>query len=101
MLVDFKPAGSAKGVTAAKSRGRKYVRNHGYGGSTRTEFQASAPRGNGITSAYSKAAAFGDLLTPVASAIDLKADYDAKNGASTKMAWVFYFAVASTKIIAR
>ena len=34
-------SGSAKGVTAAKVRGRKYIRNRGYGGSTRTEFQAS------------------------------------------------------------
>ena len=34
-------SGSAKGVTAAKTRGRKYIRNRGYGGSTRTEFQAS------------------------------------------------------------
>ena len=25
-------SGSAKGVTAAKSRGRKYIRNRGYGG---------------------------------------------------------------------
>ena len=34
-------SGSAKGVTAAKTRGRKYIRNRGYGGSSRTEFQAS------------------------------------------------------------
>ena len=34
-------SGSAKGVTAAKVRCRKYIRNHGYGGSTRTEFQSS------------------------------------------------------------
>ena len=34
-------SGSAKGVTAAKTRGRKHIRNRGYGGSTRTEFQAS------------------------------------------------------------
>lgn len=34
-------SGSAKGVTAAKVRGRKYIRNRGYGGSTRTEFQSS------------------------------------------------------------
>lgn len=34
-------SGSAKGVTAAKSRGRKYIRNRGYGGSTRTSFQSS------------------------------------------------------------
>ena len=34
-------SGSAKGVTAAKVKSRKYIRNRGYGGSTRTEFQAS------------------------------------------------------------
>lgn len=34
-------SGSAKGVTAAKVRGRKYIRNRGYGGSTRTSDQAS------------------------------------------------------------
>ncbi len=34
-------SGSAKGVTAAKSRGRKYIRNRGYGGSVRTSAQAS------------------------------------------------------------
>ena len=34
-------SGSAKGVTAAKTRGRKYIRNRGYGGSTRTAFQSS------------------------------------------------------------
>ncbi len=34
-------SGSAKGVTAAKTMGRKYIRNRGYGGSTRTSAQAS------------------------------------------------------------
>lgn len=34
-------SGSAKGVTAAKTRGRKYIRNRGYGGSIRTSDQAS------------------------------------------------------------
>ena len=34
-------SGSAKGVTAAKVKSRKYIRNRGYGGSTRTSFQAS------------------------------------------------------------
>ena len=34
-------SGSAKGVTAAKTRGRKYIRNKGYGGSTRTAAQAA------------------------------------------------------------
>ncbi len=34
-------SGSAKGVTAAKARGRKYIRNRGYGSNARTEFQSS------------------------------------------------------------
>ena len=34
-------SGSAKGVTAAKSRGRKYIRNRGYGGAVRTAAQSS------------------------------------------------------------
>ncbi len=34
-------SGSAKGVTAAKTRGRKYIRNRGYGGAARTSYQAS------------------------------------------------------------
>ncbi len=29
-------SGSAKGVTAAKTRGRKYIRNRGYGGQIMT-----------------------------------------------------------------
>ena len=33
-------SGSAKGVTAAKMKGRKYIRNRGYGGSVRTTDQA-------------------------------------------------------------
>lgn len=182
-------SGSAKGVTAAKVKSRKYIRNRGYGGSTRTSYQASVkavfkqlsqawksltnaqilawnaaantaegrsvlgtkgkisgcnlfmrlnywvvycggsimtavptlsgieapadaavvlsssamtftleaipsdvtnlkliiqasePQGNGITRAYSKAAAFGAPLTPVTTAIDIKSDYDAKCGA--------------------
>lgn len=31
-------SGSAKGVTAAKTMGRKYIRNRGYGGGTRTAY---------------------------------------------------------------
>ena len=57
-------SGSAKGVTAAKTRGRKYIRNRGYG--------VAAP-----------AAAITSLQTPVATAINIKADYDAKNGTPT------------------
>ena len=192
-------SGSAKGVTAAKVKSRKYIRNRGYGGSTRTSYQASVkavfkrlsqawrgltnaqilawnaaantaegrsvlgtkgkisgcnlfmrlnywvvycggdimtsvpslsgveapadasvtltasamqftlasipesvtnlkliiqasePQGNGITSAYSKAAAFDSPYTPVASAIDIKAKYDAKNGAPSAGAPKVFF----------
>ena len=34
-------SGSAKGVTAAKTRGRKYIRNRGYGNASGTSSQAS------------------------------------------------------------
>ena len=34
-------SGSAKGVTAAKVRGRKYIRNRGYGGGFKTSAQAA------------------------------------------------------------
>ena len=34
-------SGSAKGVTAAKTMGRKYIRNKGYGGGVRTAAQAA------------------------------------------------------------
>ena len=192
-------SGSAKGVTAAKTRGRKYIRNRGYGGSTRTSYQssvkavfkqlsqawqgltneqilawnaaantaqgksvlgtkakisgsnlflrlnywkvycggqimtsvpalsgveapdtativlsssamtftlasipsdvsnlklviqASDPQSNGITRAYSKAAAFDDPYTPVTTAIDIKAKYDAKCGAPTAGAPKVFF----------
>ena len=43
--------------------------------------QASEPQSNGITRAYSKAAAFADPYTPVATAIDIKSAYDNKCGA--------------------
>ena len=33
-------SGSAKGVTAAKMKSRKYIRNRGYGGAVRTSDQA-------------------------------------------------------------
>ncbi len=44
---------------------------------------ASEPQSNGVNRAYSKAAAFTSLQTPVATAINIKADYDAKNGTPT------------------
>ncbi len=34
-------SGSAKGVTAAKVRGRKYIRNRGYGGGFKTAAQSA------------------------------------------------------------
>ena len=201
-------SGSAKGVTAAKVKSRKYIRNRGYGGSTRTSFQASVkavfkrlsqawqsltneqilawnsaantaegrsvlgtkgkisgcnlfmrlnywvvycggnimtavptltgvetpddatialsasamtftlptipsdvsnlklvimasePQGNGITKAYSKAAAFADPYTPVTTAIDIKSAYDAKNGApsagSPKVFFKYFYVNTAT-----
>ena len=57
--------------------------------------QASDPQGNGITRAYSKAAAFDDPSTPVATAIDIKAKYDAKCGTpsagSPKVFFKYFF----------
>lgn len=197
-------SGSAKGVTAAKTRGRKYIRNRGYGGSTRTAFQssvkavfkqlskawqgltneqilawnaaantaqgksvlgtkskisganlfmmlnywvvycggqimtavpnlsgveapaaativltpaamtftmagipadvtnlklvvqASEPQGNGITRAYSKVAAFDAPLTPVTTAIDIKAKYDAPSAGSPKVFFKYFFVNTAT-----
>ena len=201
-------SGSAKGVTAAKVKSRKYIRNRGYGGSTRTSYQASVkavfkqlsqawkgltnaqilawnaaantaegrsvlgtkgkisgcnlfmrlnywvvycggsimtavptlsgvetpddvtlvlsasamtftlasipsdvsnlklviqasdPQGNGITRAYSKAAAFDDPYTPVSTAIDIKAKYDAKCGApsagSPKVFFKYFYVNTAT-----
>ncbi len=34
-------SGSAKGVTAAKVRGRKYIRNRGYGGGFKSSAQGA------------------------------------------------------------
>ena len=59
---------------------------------------ASEPQGNGITRAYSKAAAFDDPMTPVDTAIALKAKYDAKYGAPSAGApkvFIKYFYVNS------
>ena len=50
--------GSSKGVTAAKVRSRKYIRNKGIGGSVRTStnpqrnpFSRSSPRAGNLTNA--------------------------------------------------
>ena len=53
--------------------------------------QASEPQGNGITKAYSKAAAFADPYTPVTTAIDIKSAYDGKNGAPSAGAPKVFF----------
>ena len=57
--------------------------------------QASDPQGNGITRASSKAAAFDDPSTPVATAVDIKAKYDAKCGTpsagSPKVFFKYFF----------
>ena len=201
-------SGSAKGVTAAKVKSRKYIRNRGYGGSTRTSYQASVkavfkqlsqawqgltnaqilawnaaansaegrsvlgtkskvsgcnlfmrlnywvvycggnimtavpalsgvvtpadativlsasamtftlasipdsvtnlklviqasePQSNGVTRAYSKAAAFASPYTPVATAIDIKSAYDGKNGApsagSPKVFFKYFYVNTAT-----
>ena len=47
---------------------------------------ASAPQGNGITRAYSKAAVIGGPFAVEAAEIDIKADYETKNGAPTTAA---------------
>ena len=62
--------------------------------------QASDPQGNGITRAYSKAAAFDDPSTPVATAVDIKAKYDAKCGTpsagSPKVFFKYFFVNTAT-----
>ena len=62
--------------------------------------QASDPQGNGITRAYSKVAAFDAPLTPVTTAIDIKAKYDAKCGApsagSPKVFFKYFFVNTAT-----
>lgn len=61
---------------------------------------ASEPKGNGITRAYSKAAAFDDPVTPVSTAIDIKAKYDAKCGAPSagypKVFFKYFFVNTAT-----
>ena len=47
---------------------------------------ASAPQGNGITRAYSKAAVIGGPFAVEAAEIDIKAAYETKNGAPTAAA---------------
>ena len=47
---------------------------------------ASAPQGNGITSAYSKAAVIGGPFAVEAAEIDIKAAYETKNGVPTAAA---------------
>ena len=127
-------SGSAKGVTAAKTRGRKYIRNlymrlnywivfcggdalanppelvgveapgeavisltaekftfeleqvPAAAADLRLVVCASAPQGNGITRAYSKAAVIGGPFAVEATEIDIKAAYESKNGAPTAAA---------------
>lgn len=56
---------------------------------------ASEPQGNGITKAYSKAAAFASPYTPVTTAIDIKSAYDSKNGAPKVFFKYFYVNTAT------
>lgn len=61
---------------------------------------ASEPQGNGITSAYSEASAFDYPVTPVTTAIDIKAKYDAKCGApsadSPKVFFKYFYVNTAT-----
>ena len=61
---------------------------------------ASEPQSNGITRAYSKASAFDDPMTPVATAIDIKAKYEAKCGAASvgqpKVFFKYYYVNTAT-----
>ena len=61
---------------------------------------ASEPQSNGISRAYSKAAAIGAPRVPVATAIDLKADYNGKCGAPSagnpKVFFKYYFVNTAT-----
>ena len=52
---------------------------------------ASEPQGNGITRAYSKAAAFDNPFTITDEDIDIKAKYDAKYGAPSAGAPKVFF----------
>ena len=58
------------------------------------------PQSNGITRAYSKASAFDDPYTPVTTAIDIKAKYDAKCGApsagSPKVFFKYFYVNTAT-----
>ena len=62
--------------------------------------QASDPQGNGITRAYSKVAAFDAPLTPVTTAIDIKAKYDAKcdapSAGSPKVFFKYFYVNTAT-----
>ena len=75
-------SGSAKDVTAAKVRGRKYIRNRGL----RLVIMASAPQSKGVTRAYSKAVSIGAPRTIVDEQIDIMADYKAVHGEVTAAA---------------
>ena len=51
------------------------------------------PQGNGITKAYSKAAAFDDPITPLATAISLKAKYDAPSAGAPKVFFKYFIVI--------
>ena len=93
-------SGSAKGVTAAKVKGRKFIRNRGYGGRVGTAdaftfklnqapadnggiyliIQASEGQSNGVSRGYGKAVQIAAVAEPEADVIDIKADYESKHG---------------------
>ncbi len=136
-------SGSAKGVTAAKMKNRKYIRNRGYGGSVRTSDQAKvkgvfkrlttmwktlandnilawnklalSQQGRSVLGTGAKISG-ANLFTrlnywivasgiklveePTAAAIDIRADYVAKNGAPSaaapKIFFRYYYVNSST-----
>lgn len=101
-------SGSAKGVTAAKMKSRKYIRNHGYGGSVRTAdqvkvkgvFKRLTTMWKSLTPAHAKASGIKLVEEPTADAIDIRADYVAKYGAlsvaAPKIFFRYYYVNSST-----
>ena len=87
-------SGSAKGVTAAKVKGRKFIRNRGYGGRVGTAekftfslnqplydnggmyliIQASEGQSNGVSKGYGKAVQISAIPEPDDAEIDIKAE---------------------------
>ena len=101
---------SAKGVTAAKVRGRKYIRNRGYGGGFKTSVQATPPTLVGVDAPAEAevdygADAFTFQLTDIPDStenlkLDIKAEYEAvhrvPNTAAPKVLMKYFFVNSKT-----